>query len=126
MGLRSGESCGDPGVDDKARNVKISFALGTRTVTEGGSGTAGLVGPLDIRGDQFVQIADSGPGGGELGLLLDVEIGETVEKRRRCRSGEVSKYRSTMAVSTRAGRYIELKMRKVSGKRQAASANVDP
>lgn len=31
-----------------------------------------------------------------------------------------------MAVSTRAGRYIELNMRKVSGKRQCVSANVEP
>lgn len=104
--------------------MKISFALGTRT--EGGSADPGLVGPLDLRGDQFVQIADSGPGGGELGLLLVAESGERVEKRRRCRSGEMLKYRSTIAVSTRAGRYIELNMRKVSGKRQCASANVDP
>lgn len=59
--------------------MKISFALGTRAVTEGGSVAAGLVGPLDLRGDQFAQIADSGPGGGE--LLLVAEIGEREEKR---------------------------------------------
>lgn len=83
MGLRSGDSCGDPGADDedKARNVKISFALGTRTVTEGGSAAAELVRPPNLRGDQFDQIADSGPGGGELGLLLVAGIGERGEKR---------------------------------------------
>jgi hypothetical protein len=102
--------------------VKISFALGTRV--EGGMVLVGLVGSLVLYGDHTVHTADSGPGGGDAGLLLVTEIGERVEKRRRCCLSEIFRYRSTTVVSRSAGRYIELKMRKVSGKRQCASANV--
>jgi hypothetical protein len=124
MGLRSGESCGDPGVEDEARNVKISFALGIRA--EGGRALVGLVWLLVLYGDHIDHIADPGPGGGDSGLLLLTETGERVENRRRCRVSETFRYKSTTDVSKSAGRYIELKMRKVSGRRQCASANVGP
>jgi hypothetical protein len=122
MGLRSGESCGDPGAEEEARNVKISFALGTRA--EGGRTLVGLVCALVLYGDHIDHISDPVPGGGDAGLFLVMEIGERVENRRRCRLNDMFRYKSATAVNMSAGRYIELKMRKVSGRRQSASANV--
>jgi len=104
--------------------VNISFALETRA--EGGRALVGLVDLLVLYGDNIDHIADSGPGGGDAGLLLVTETGERVEKRRRWRVSDMFRYNSATAVSRSAGRYIELKMRKVSGRRQCASTNETP